>query len=95
MLLHTDAAQSTGKVALNADDLGVSLLSLAGCANLSSPTSWFSNDKRDTAEGIVAPSETLAELKNLEEVTLTSTGVDDLSPLSQLSRLRRLHVASE
>jgi cysteine desulfurase len=30
LLMHTDAAQSTGKVALNADDLGVSLLSLAG-----------------------------------------------------------------
>ena len=30
VLMHTDAAQSTGKVALNADDLGVSLLSLAG-----------------------------------------------------------------
>lgn len=30
VLMHTDAAQSTGKVALNADDLGVSLMSLAG-----------------------------------------------------------------
>jgi cysteine desulfurase len=30
VLMHTDAAQSTGKVSLNADDLGVSLLSLAG-----------------------------------------------------------------
>ena len=42
------------------------LLSLAGCANFSaSPSSWFSNDTRDTSAGIVAPSETLAELKKL------------------------------
>ena len=30
VLMHTDAAQSTGKVSLNVDDLGVALLSLAG-----------------------------------------------------------------